>query len=225
MADSIAPDFGQHIDPDGRVTYDFDGHIHARGLDLDAGGDVTPTTEDRIRWLSTSGGGLVAQLFAYELAGKSHVELLADKDGAAIAALEANAVPTDAAQTALTATAVATEAAQATIIAADGSSSFAQLLGATARSQMIAGGVTDAGATNYGTGFTVARVGVGLYQLTYEAPFLAQPAFIVGTDQGSPLEWSWTTGTGSALTGPRVATQQGGVLADSFWSFFAIALF
>jgi hypothetical protein len=35
--DFYAPDVGQQVAPDGTVTYDFDAHLHARGVDIDVG--------------------------------------------------------------------------------------------------------------------------------------------------------------------------------------------
>jgi hypothetical protein len=64
--DFYAPDVGQQIAPDGTVTYDFDAHLHARGLDLDAGTGLEPPSDRRVRWLRQSDGALVADAYAYE---------------------------------------------------------------------------------------------------------------------------------------------------------------
>lgn len=101
-------------------------------------------------------------------------------------------------------------------------SSFAQLSPGPFQSQVLVGGVTAAGAVNYGKGFTVVRTGVGTYDLTYTVPFGANPAFIVGTDQGTSITWDWQV---DAIGGPIVHTAVGGVLADVFWNFIAIAIF
>jgi hypothetical protein len=66
MPDQFAPDAGQRIGPTGRVTYEFDGHVHADGLDLDAGTNNTPPDDRRVRWLNTL-GQRVASLFGVEL--------------------------------------------------------------------------------------------------------------------------------------------------------------
>lgn len=60
MADSVSPDVGQHIDADGNVTYDFQGHVFAEGLDLPA--YATLDTRAQIRWISQTNGALVAQV-------------------------------------------------------------------------------------------------------------------------------------------------------------------
>lgn len=51
------------VNPDGTVGYDFDGHIHADGLDLDAGTIVTPPSENRVRWVEVAGGAVIAEMF------------------------------------------------------------------------------------------------------------------------------------------------------------------
>src|SRR6185312_11804596 len=62
MAGSFTPDGGQRVDDQGHVTYDFTGHVHAAGLDLDAGADSAPPDDRRVRWLTES-GGVVAQVY------------------------------------------------------------------------------------------------------------------------------------------------------------------
>lgn len=70
MADRLSPNAGVQVDAQGRVTYDFDGHVHARGLDLDAGtvfgvDDVFGVPGDNsIQWSQGAGGALVAKDFA-----------------------------------------------------------------------------------------------------------------------------------------------------------------
>lgn len=43
---------GMRIDANGRVTFDFEGRVHATGLDLDASTVVEPPDSSKIRWLS-----------------------------------------------------------------------------------------------------------------------------------------------------------------------------
>jgi hypothetical protein len=64
---------GMRVDPDGRITYDFDGHIHAQGLDLDAPLNP-PTGENEVRWLRTDTQALLAFLAAFRQAGLSQFE-------------------------------------------------------------------------------------------------------------------------------------------------------
>lgn len=54
----------------GVVGADFTGHVHAQGLDLDAGTSNTPADQDRVRWLRTSDGAAVAYLFGTEVLGR-----------------------------------------------------------------------------------------------------------------------------------------------------------
>lgn len=97
-------------------------------------------------------------------------------------------------------------------------SDFARLH-ATYRSVLVSGGVTAAGARNYGVGFSVVRTGVGIYQITWDSPFPSDYAFSFGSDQGAPLDVLWT---GAKLNSPTVHTLQGGVHADSFFNFIAM---
>jgi hypothetical protein len=68
MAESAAPAGGRVVHPDGSITYDFDGHISAEGLDLPAapGPVSTPETVPTVSGLSwvAAGGGLAARLWA-----------------------------------------------------------------------------------------------------------------------------------------------------------------
>jgi hypothetical protein len=63
--DQIAPNYLTQ-DPQGNVGADFSGHVHARGLDLDAADPALPTPPDadRLRWLVPSDGSVAATLFA-----------------------------------------------------------------------------------------------------------------------------------------------------------------
>jgi hypothetical protein len=53
---------------DGSVTYDFQGHVHATGLDLDAGTSSTVPNDSRARWLNTL-GAVVADIYGYTFGG------------------------------------------------------------------------------------------------------------------------------------------------------------
>jgi hypothetical protein len=80
MGDAMNPTF-LTVAPDGTVTYDFSGHVHATlGFDIDAGTSSTPSDSSRLRWLRTSDGALVADLYAYNLpaAGSGNSGLVLD---------------------------------------------------------------------------------------------------------------------------------------------------
>lgn len=55
---------GMRVAPDGTITYDFDGRVHAAGLDLDAAQSDTPDDSQRVRWLSAIDGALIAEMWA-----------------------------------------------------------------------------------------------------------------------------------------------------------------
>jgi hypothetical protein len=63
---SFTPDIGQKIGADGSLTYDFTGHISAKGVDLLASTDASPPTDRQVRWLRESDGALAAQIYAFE---------------------------------------------------------------------------------------------------------------------------------------------------------------
>lgn len=77
MTDTFAPDFGQRIDADGRVTVELEGHLTAAGVDLPAGGDAAPPADSRIRWLRED-GTVVAGAVAYEIGGVRSVVVYLD---------------------------------------------------------------------------------------------------------------------------------------------------
>jgi hypothetical protein len=59
---SYSPTSGQTIAADGSVTYDFDGHVHARGVDFTAPG-VTNEAQ-AVNWLEKDTGRHFADVFA-----------------------------------------------------------------------------------------------------------------------------------------------------------------
>lgn len=66
MSDSFTPDVGQTIAPDGTVTYDFAGHVAARGVDLPASTTGVAPSERVVRWLRESDGSQVAYVAGYD---------------------------------------------------------------------------------------------------------------------------------------------------------------
>lgn len=50
------------VNPDGTLTYDFDGHIHADGLDLDGGVSDSPPNDRKIQWTRLDDGSLLADI-------------------------------------------------------------------------------------------------------------------------------------------------------------------
>lgn len=96
--DSFTPDGGQRIDAQGHVTYDFTGHIHAQGLDLDAGDDKSPPGDRRVRWLAPDGtddvgiwGAVGGRASLYGHGFGAQVEIATDDDsGASLASARLN---------------------------------------------------------------------------------------------------------------------------------------
>lgn len=66
---------GMTVALDGSITYDFEGHIKADGLDLDASTIATPPSDERIRWLRKTDGAVVADLYAFEQSGVASASL------------------------------------------------------------------------------------------------------------------------------------------------------
>lgn len=74
LADRAQPDTisnvaGQVVAADGSVSYDFDGHVRARGLDLLASTALAPPDDRQVRWLDEATGAQVAQLYTSRVAG------------------------------------------------------------------------------------------------------------------------------------------------------------
>ncbi|HTE61710.1 MAG TPA: hypothetical protein VK631_15260 [Solirubrobacteraceae bacterium] len=86
--------------------------------------------------------------------------------------------------------------------------------------RIVAGGVTGAGAVNYGDGFSVARTGVGVYNVTLRRPYPGQYARLFGSDQGAALVPYYTA------PGPGIFTAHvvdlSGTHVDAFWSFLTV---
>jgi hypothetical protein len=139
--DFYAPDVGQQVAPDGTVTYDFDAHLHARGVDIDVGLTSTPPNDRRIRWLRAD-GGVVAQLFAYQDAQFVEGNLITTPDNGArlsqISGLYIGATDVISARALVTNPAKAPATQTRTIIDDTGASNFAQVLGAPIK-RMIEG--------------------------------------------------------------------------------------
>lgn len=61
------------MNPDGSIYFDFDGHIHAEGLDLDTSTDAIPPDDSKIRWIKNSDGSVTAELSDYSTDANSSV--------------------------------------------------------------------------------------------------------------------------------------------------------
>jgi hypothetical protein len=62
----FSTDGGEVLNPDGTVSYDFQGHVSAQGLDLPATVDNSAPNNNKIRWIKQADGSLVAFLTAYD---------------------------------------------------------------------------------------------------------------------------------------------------------------
>jgi hypothetical protein len=151
-ADTFAPDAGQIVAPDGTVTYDFDAHLHARGIDLDAGPLTTPPGEQVVRWLRLSDGAQVASVTAYSDPAALNEASIRSRNGAntRIATLRCNTSEQVGAGQAVYAQALSDTAGDITHKLADqaGRSSFLKLVGAQTSPTPLGANV----AVNVGTG-------------------------------------------------------------------------
>src|SRR4051794_38584433 len=68
MSDSSQPLAGMTTNPDGTIAYDFAGHVHASGLDLDEGTSTTPPDDRKVRWLRAD-GSRGEEIFGYDPGG------------------------------------------------------------------------------------------------------------------------------------------------------------
>lgn len=121
------------VAPDGTITYDFDGHIHADGLDLYAGTTSSPPNDRLVRWLRQSDGALVRQIGAYDDGTKySNIDDVLDPASAQNYAQRRARVDPFAVRSTIEDTAAAGGATVSrTIIDSDNRSSFIQTRGDT----------------------------------------------------------------------------------------------
>ncbi len=76
----VTPLFTKRDPVTGAVLFDFSGHIHATGLDLDAG-IVTAADVNMIRWINQNNGQRAAQIWATRGAGDSWLKAQAVRAG------------------------------------------------------------------------------------------------------------------------------------------------
>jgi hypothetical protein len=85
--------------------------------------------------------------------------------------------------------------------------------------RIVSGGVTNGGAKNYGTGFSVTRTGVGVYVVVFTKAFPGQQAVSFGSDNGGPLA---TYGTAFGVGGFTAnVVNLAGAFVDAFINFTA----
>jgi hypothetical protein len=225
--DFYAPDVGQRIAPNGTVTYDFDAHLHARGIDLDAGVGIPPATVSTVRWLRQSDGAQVAQLVAVESGDDSAIVQAMSPESANVRQAQLSAVAGrnsgDIAVVQAFATSVAHPAGHvAQIIRDDGTSGFVQTRGATntflSWGQVNAGG----GVTASSPDVAVGRVSIGLFSVVltggnYLGPFVAVVNVLASGFYAAIVSF----GSGSFRYEIRASTT--GALADASACFMCIA--
>jgi hypothetical protein len=118
--DAYVSDVGQAIGPDGSLSYDFNGHVHAQALDLTATQHVGPQDTARVRWLD-AGGAVVATITGFDDSDGILLESPAGADTASIELAAADGT------TGAPRIAVRAGGQFRDVINADGSSSFLQL--------------------------------------------------------------------------------------------------
>lgn len=63
MSDNFAPAGGRVVHPDGTVSYDFDGHVSAQGVDILGADNSTPPSDRKVRWhKDTIAGTVIAEI-------------------------------------------------------------------------------------------------------------------------------------------------------------------
>lgn len=159
---SYAPLNGLTTNPDGSTAYDFDGHIHAQGVNIDSDdGSVSSVAEAHsIAWKDVAADTLIAWLYGQGADQAAYVQLLAAANGLTNdprASLEL--FSTDPAHDPFgNGTRIKASAGLAIrqIIGDDDSSSFVQLAGATRRLHLNVG--TDTIVYGAGTAISTALV-------------------------------------------------------------------
>jgi hypothetical protein len=211
---------GMRVDPDGRITYDFDGHVRAQGVDLDRDGPFVSNLDSRLRWLDAAGVAR-AYLLAFQDSGVTDgTALLArivEADGSVAAELRFD-------EGELTIDfGVQPSGISRTLFDGAGDSSFAQLPSALP-SRIVAGCVNADGTLRRAItgGWSSARTGVGLYTVIFDVPYGSiAPAVLVTPLTTASQQRLNTVADGSF----DVALANGaGVGVDSDFSFLALGL-
>lgn len=148
IGDGYTPTFIR-VNADGTISYDFDGHIHAQGLDLDTA-PAADFSKNQVRWTRTSDGaisGYLASVDAESVDGTFFSQMVAlSPDNTDSAVLQAAAENTGGLLTRLRAIIGGT---QVTMLNGAGESSFLQLN--TLAKRKLSFGVNT---SNYGAGVT-----------------------------------------------------------------------
>lgn len=63
------------VNANGTIAYNFAGHVHATGLDLDASTTATDPADRKIQWLRQSDGALIADIAGRDLGGLDVLQL------------------------------------------------------------------------------------------------------------------------------------------------------
>lgn len=64
---AFSPTSGMQVDAAGKVTFDFQGHVHGTGVDLDVGNGANPPQDRRVRWINANGSA-IADVYGYQSA-------------------------------------------------------------------------------------------------------------------------------------------------------------
>lgn len=160
-----------NVAPDGTITYDFDGHIHAQGLDLDQGlGPVAPIGS-KVAWLNINGdeeGSISSNRNGFD---ERTMQLSESQPGTTLEASLGLFWDPSADRAEVTANAENSggTGGSAVVIDSDENSDFLQLT-ALVKSRAILALISSAGAIVFdstGGALAVAHPGVGVYNLSY----------------------------------------------------------
>jgi hypothetical protein len=66
--DQVFPASGRRVNPDGTVTYEFEGHVRAEGVELPAGAEYVGAGEEhRVDWIAEDGALVASIVGAYDV--------------------------------------------------------------------------------------------------------------------------------------------------------------
>jgi hypothetical protein len=213
--DFYSPDVGQHVAPDGTVTYDFDAHLHAQGVDIDAGID-TALGASSVDWIKQADGSVVAFLNGFDNTGVGGYRTLQaasrTADGAHQADMRLRTLAPNVAEVWADA-----DANQRQIIDARGFSSFLQLKGLD---RLVLDGpyvtsqftLASTGATRLGP-FTLTTPTAGVTILL---------GSIAGTQAGVEYVFSWGWELVSSTSFYVDVQNRSAVTAIGTWSGFCV---
>lgn len=166
------------VDGAGRISADFTGHVHAQGLDLDAGDTTSPPEDRKVRWIRVSDGAVIADLESFSAGGTNRSTFityanLGETATTEIKAVRGSSAKVDVIDNGTTQGVYATAGGSSgyTIVDSDKRSSFLQIQPGVNRKSAAGTDVIAFGATAQAAAFIPHGLGVAPSQIYVTAKY------------------------------------------------------